>query len=114
MARPVSDFVELETQSDYGYSLGSADWSGPTGKIEGGRANTIMGRPGVEECGVGGCWGESGGRGVGALRPAGGGESVAAGRAACGGLRGSRGPWRAARHATTPPRQTFHPHTPTP
>ena len=49
MARPVSDFVELETQSDYGYSLGSADWSGPTGKIEGGRANTIMGRPGVEE-----------------------------------------------------------------
>ena len=48
MSRPVSDVVVLETQSDYGYSLGSAEWAGATGAIQGGTANTIMGREGKE------------------------------------------------------------------
>lgn len=48
MARPVSDTVILETQSDWGYSLGSSEWGGATGSIQGGTANTIMGREGKE------------------------------------------------------------------
>lgn len=34
MTRPVSD-VTVETQSDWGYSLGVADWKGPSGHIGG-------------------------------------------------------------------------------
>ena len=48
MARPVSDAVVLETQSDWGYSLGSSEWGGATGSIQGGTANTIMGREGTD------------------------------------------------------------------
>jgi len=48
MARPVTDAVVLETQSDWGYSLGSSEWGGATGSIQGGTANTIMGREGKE------------------------------------------------------------------
>ena len=48
MSRPVADTVRLETQSDYGYSLGTVEWAGATGSIEGGEANTIMGRPNKE------------------------------------------------------------------
>ena len=48
MSRPVSDSVKLETQSDYGYSLGTVEWAGATGSIEGGEPNTIMGRPNKE------------------------------------------------------------------
>jgi len=44
MARPVADDVRIETQSDYGYSLGTVEWAGATGSIEGGEPNTIMGR----------------------------------------------------------------------
>lgn len=34
MTRPVSD-VTVETQSDWGYSLGVGDWKGPSGHIRG-------------------------------------------------------------------------------
>jgi hypothetical protein len=34
MARPVEDCV-IETQSDWGYSLGVGEWKGPTGHILG-------------------------------------------------------------------------------
>ena len=34
MTRPVSD-VTVETQSDWGYSLGVGDWKGPSGHIGG-------------------------------------------------------------------------------
>ena len=40
MSRPVADAVRLEPQSDYGYSLGTVEWAGATGSIEGGEANT--------------------------------------------------------------------------
>ena len=36
MARPLSDAVVIETQSDWGYSLGTAEgWKGATGEIAG-------------------------------------------------------------------------------
>ncbi len=35
MARPVSDLVRIETQSDWGYSLGVGEWKGATGHIAG-------------------------------------------------------------------------------
>jgi hypothetical protein len=35
MARPVSETVRIETQSDWGYSLGVGDWKGATGHIAG-------------------------------------------------------------------------------
>lgn len=35
MCRPVSDVVKIETQSDWGYSLGTSDWKGATGHIGG-------------------------------------------------------------------------------
>ena len=35
MARPVSDKVKIETQSDWGYSLGVGEWKGATGHIAG-------------------------------------------------------------------------------
>lgn len=35
MARPVSDVVRIETQSDWGYSLGVGEWKGATGHISG-------------------------------------------------------------------------------
>lgn len=34
--------IEVETQSDYGYSLGSAEWNGATGRIEGGAPVKLM------------------------------------------------------------------------
>ncbi|KAK9839436.1 hypothetical protein WJX81_001882 [Elliptochloris bilobata] len=41
MTRPVSD-VTVETQSDWGYSLGVADWKGPSGHIGGKDPNHLM------------------------------------------------------------------------
>lgn len=35
MCRPVSDVVKIETQSDWGYSLGTTEWKGATGHIAG-------------------------------------------------------------------------------
>ena len=35
MARPLSDRVRIETQSDWGYSLGVGEWKGATGHIAG-------------------------------------------------------------------------------
>lgn len=35
MCRPVTDVVKIETQSDWGYSLGTSDWKGATGHIAG-------------------------------------------------------------------------------
>ena len=35
MSRPASDTVRIETQSDWGYSLGVAEWKGATGHIAG-------------------------------------------------------------------------------
>jgi len=48
MARPAPDtptgtVIDIETQSDYGYSLGSAEWNGATGRIEGGVPTRLMG-----------------------------------------------------------------------
>ena len=42
MARPIGD-VEIETQSDWGYSLGVADWKGATGEILGRDPTPLMG-----------------------------------------------------------------------
>ena len=42
MARPVGD-VEIETQSDWGYSLGVAEWKGATGEILGRDPTPLMG-----------------------------------------------------------------------
>lgn len=44
MARPVSDRVVIETQSDWGYSLGVGDWKGPTGEIKGKFVEPLMGQ----------------------------------------------------------------------
>ncbi|KAL4420239.1 hypothetical protein ABPG77_011063 [Micractinium sp. CCAP 211/92] len=44
MARPVSDVVRVETQSDWGYALGSNNWKGPTGHILGKSIDPLMGR----------------------------------------------------------------------
>jgi len=44
MTRPVTDCV-VETQSDYGYSLGDDyEWPGPTGNIFGGKVQPLMGK----------------------------------------------------------------------
>ena len=43
MARPVSDVVRVETQSDWGYSLGVDEWKGPTGEILGKKVEPLMG-----------------------------------------------------------------------
>jgi 2Fe-2S type ferredoxin len=42
MARPVGD-VEIETQSDWGYSLGTTEWKGATGEILGRDPTPLMG-----------------------------------------------------------------------
>jgi len=42
MARPLED-VAVETQSDWGYSLGVAEWKGPTGHILGREIDPLMG-----------------------------------------------------------------------
>ena len=42
MARPVGD-VEIETQSDWGYSLGTTEWAGATGEILGRDPTPLMG-----------------------------------------------------------------------
>ena len=47
MARPApgtapGSTIDVETQSDYGYSLGSAEWNGATGRIEGGAPTKLM------------------------------------------------------------------------
>lgn len=42
MARPVGN-VEIETQSDWGYSLGVAEWRGATGEILGRDPTPLMG-----------------------------------------------------------------------
>eukprot|EP00890_Picochlorum_soloecismus_P006059 jgi/Picsp_1/6454/NSC_03801-R1_chloroplast precursor len=44
MARPVSDRVVIETQSDWGYSLGVAEWKGATGEINGKKVEPLMGK----------------------------------------------------------------------
>lgn len=43
MARPVGN-VEIETQSDWGYSLGVAEWKGATGEILGRDPTPLMGK----------------------------------------------------------------------
>jgi hypothetical protein len=43
MARPVSEKVVIETQSDWGYSLGVCEWKGPTGEILGKKVEPLMG-----------------------------------------------------------------------
>ena len=35
MSRPASDHLKIETQSDWGYSLGVGEWKGATGHITG-------------------------------------------------------------------------------
>lgn len=50
MSRPLTDVVVMETQSDWGYSLGVAEWKGATGHI-GGRE---VGGRGPVMCWVGG------------------------------------------------------------
>lgn len=42
MSRALGD-VSLETQSDWGYSLGVAEWKGATGQITGGKVEPLMG-----------------------------------------------------------------------
>jgi len=44
MARPVSDRVVVETQSDWGYSLGVGEWKGATGEISGKKVDPLMGK----------------------------------------------------------------------
>ncbi|KAL4451918.1 hypothetical protein ABPG75_007580 [Micractinium tetrahymenae] len=44
MSRPVSDVVRVETQSDWGYALGSNNWRGPSGHILGKSIDPLMGR----------------------------------------------------------------------
>jgi 2Fe-2S type ferredoxin len=44
MARPVSDKVVIETQSDWGYSLGIAEWQGATGEMLGKKVEPLMGK----------------------------------------------------------------------
>lgn len=43
MSRPVSDVVRVETQSDWGYSLGSNNWQGPSGYLKGRKIDPLMG-----------------------------------------------------------------------
>lgn len=43
MCRPVSDVVRIETQSDWGYNLGSNNWKGPSGHILGKKIDPLMG-----------------------------------------------------------------------
>jgi len=49
MSRPVSDVVRIETQSDWGYSLGIAEWTGATGELSGKKVNPLMGKKWGEE-----------------------------------------------------------------
>lgn len=49
MARPVSDKVVIETQSDWGYSLGIAEWQGATGEMLGKKVEPLMGKKWGEE-----------------------------------------------------------------
>jgi len=44
MARPVSEKVVIETQSDWGYSLGIDEWKGATGVIKGKKVEPLMGK----------------------------------------------------------------------
>lgn len=44
MSRPISDVVRIETQSDWGYSLGIAEWTGATGELKGKKVNPLMGK----------------------------------------------------------------------
>lgn len=44
MSRPVSDRVLIETQSDWGYSLGITEWKGATGEISGRKVQPLMGK----------------------------------------------------------------------
>jgi hypothetical protein len=44
MSRPVSERIVIETQSDWGYSLGVAEWKGPTGEIAGKKVEPLMGK----------------------------------------------------------------------
>lgn len=44
MARPLSDRVVIETQSDWGYSLGIAEWQGATGQMSGKKVQPLMGK----------------------------------------------------------------------
>jgi len=43
MARPVGD-ISIETQSDWGYSLGVCEWKGATGEIAGRDPTPLMGK----------------------------------------------------------------------
>jgi len=43
MSRPVSDVVKIETQSDWGYALGIAEWQGATGELTGKKVDPLMG-----------------------------------------------------------------------
>jgi len=45
----VSDVVRIETQSDWGYSLGIAEWTGATGELSGKKVNPLMGKKWGEE-----------------------------------------------------------------
>eukprot|EP00667_Euglena_gracilis_P016990 EG_transcript_17836 len=45
MARPIGD-ITIETQSDWGMSLGIRDWEGPSGHIEGKAPDKLMGDDG--------------------------------------------------------------------
>lgn len=44
MCRPVTDVVYVETQSNWGYNLGSNNWEGPTGYLAGKSIDPLMGR----------------------------------------------------------------------
>eukprot|EP00887_Chlorella_sp_A99_P007799 scaffold20.g7799.t1 len=44
MARPLTDRVVMETQSDWGYGLGVTEWKGATGHIAGRHVQPMMGR----------------------------------------------------------------------
>ncbi|RMZ52439.1 hypothetical protein APUTEX25_000018, partial [Auxenochlorella protothecoides] len=45
MSRPISDRLVVETQSDWGYSIGDlSEWKGPTGEILGKRVQPLMGK----------------------------------------------------------------------
>ncbi len=44
MARPLSDIVHIETQSDWGYALGVSEWKGPTGELAGRKVEPLMGK----------------------------------------------------------------------
>jgi hypothetical protein len=43
MSRPLSNEIRIETQSDWGYSLGVCEWKGATGHIGGKSVEPLMG-----------------------------------------------------------------------